>query len=243
MDVPFFSSNQSSQPSSVLSHPESLLPGFFHCPSQDLVLYTHDKERRVTYISESASRVFEVDIDQWKRKNYVLLLTNHAWNDEYVIAANNSVPTDDVQILRCEILSDRGRRIPLEVRRKGVVLHGECIGTIGITRRISAEEISCQVLNRLFKKSEDLQVMIARWETLTSSERDVVQLVVDGAMNKMIARKLNIAERTVEARRSKIMRKLELNSVPDLVRFHLIIQHGITGIEPTAPPVGPTDQN
>jgi DNA-binding NarL/FixJ family response regulator len=136
-------------------------------------------------------------------------------------------------------LSERGHRIPLEVRRKSVLQDGEVIGVIGVTRRIAAEERSCQILRRLLKASEDPNAMVARWETLTSSEKDVVQLVVDGAMNKMIARKLNIAERTVEARRSKIMKKLDLNSVPDLVRFHLIVQHWITpSAQSTAEPDG-----
>lgn len=227
MDVPFFSSSQSPQAGSVLSHPEMLVPGFFHCPSQDLVLYTHDTERRVTFISPSAAKVFEVDLDQWRRKNYELLLTNHAWNAEYVHAAAAAVPTDDIQTLRCEILSERGRRIQLEVRRQGILREGAWIGVIGLTRRIPSEEYSCQLLRQLFKKSEDPCQLIARWETLTASEKDVVQLVVDGAMNKMIARRLNIAERTVEARRSKIMKKLDLQSVPDLVRFHLLVQHWI----------------
>lgn len=243
MDVPFFSSSQSPQAGSVLSRPEMLVPGFFHCASQDLVLYTHDTERRVTFISPSAANVFEVDLDQWRRKNYELLLTNHAWNAEYVHAAAAAVPTDDIQTLRCEILSERGRRIQLEVRRQGVLHEGSWIGVIGLTRRIPSEESSCHVLGRLFNQAENPDQMIARWETLTASEKDVVQLVVDGAMNKMIARKLNIAERTVEARRSKIMKKLDLHSVPDLVRFHLIVQHWITPNTHSRPSCSLLEQN
>jgi DNA-binding NarL/FixJ family response regulator len=54
---------------------------------------------------------------------------------------------------------------------------------------------------------------------LTNRERGVVQLVAEGYSNKEIATILNISIKTVETHRATIMRKLELSSSADLVRY------------------------
>jgi DNA-binding NarL/FixJ family response regulator len=56
-------------------------------------------------------------------------------------------------------------------------------------------------------------------ERLTSREREVVQLLAEGKSNKQIARLLDLSVKTVETHRSSAMRKLNLKSLPDLVRF------------------------
>jgi DNA-binding NarL/FixJ family response regulator len=60
---------------------------------------------------------------------------------------------------------------------------------------------------------------------LTSRERETVQLVAEGKTNKDIARILGISVKTVETHRAAIMRKLDLGSVADLVRY--AIRNGI----------------
>lgn len=56
-------------------------------------------------------------------------------------------------------------------------------------------------------------------ERLTSREREVVQLLAEGNSNKRIAKLLDLSVKTVETHRAAVMRKLELHSLPDLVRF------------------------
>lgn len=56
-------------------------------------------------------------------------------------------------------------------------------------------------------------------ETLTSREREVVQLLAEGNSNKDIARALDLSVKTVETHRAAIMRKLRLHSLADLVRY------------------------
>jgi len=58
-----------------------------------------------------------------------------------------------------------------------------------------------------------------RFERLTPRERDVLALVVQGLLNKQIAGELGTAEQTVKTHRSRIMRKLEVGSVAELVRL------------------------
>ena len=53
--------------------------------------------------------------------------------------------------------------------------------------------------------------------SLTPRERQVFDLVVLGRMNKQIARELGAKERTIKAHRSRVMEKMEVNSVAELV--------------------------
>ena len=55
--------------------------------------------------------------------------------------------------------------------------------------------------------------------SLTHREREVVQQVAEGRINKEIAARLNISVKTVETHRASAMRKLKLRTTADLVRY------------------------
>jgi DNA-binding NarL/FixJ family response regulator len=55
--------------------------------------------------------------------------------------------------------------------------------------------------------------------TLSMREREVLQLLVEGLSNKQVATKLGISAKTAEAHRINIMRKLNLHSIVELVRY------------------------
>lgn len=57
-----------------------------------------------------------------------------------------------------------------------------------------------------------------RFEALTSREREVMALVVKGLMNKQIASVLGASEKTVKIHRGRVMDKMNVQSVADLVR-------------------------
>ena len=63
-----------------------------------------------------------------------------------------------------------------------------------------------------------LQVLRAAHETLTAREREVYEHVVAGKPNKQIGRELGISERTVKAHRGKVMGKMGVGSLVELVR-------------------------
>ena len=65
----------------------------------------------------------------------------------------------------------------------------------------------------------------ADYELLSPREREVLQLVAEGRLNKQVAAELGIAVRTVEAHRASIMRKLGLTDQAGLVRY--AVQKGI----------------
>lgn len=56
-------------------------------------------------------------------------------------------------------------------------------------------------------------------DLLTSREREVLQMIAEGKTNKEIASILNLSVYTVDAHRGRIMEKLNLHSVNELVRF------------------------
>jgi len=59
----------------------------------------------------------------------------------------------------------------------------------------------------------------ARWDTLSSRERQVLALVVAGRLNKQAAGDLGLSEVTVKIHRSAVMRKMQAGSLPELVRM------------------------
>jgi len=63
--------------------------------------------------------------------------------------------------------------------------------------------------------------VVRRLESLTPRERQVMDMVVDGAANKVIAIDLDLSERTVEIHRAKVMEKMGARSVAHLVKLHL----------------------
>jgi PAS domain S-box-containing protein len=73
------------------------------------------------------------------------------------------------------------------------------------------------------KQAEELTTAIAQLGTLTGREHDVMQLVVAGDANKVIARKLELSVKTIEKHRSSLMKKLQVRSVPELVRVAMLI--------------------
>ncbi len=73
-------------------------------------------------------------------------------------------------------------------------------------------EISRPVLDE-FKQTED------PFDLLTAREREVMQMLAEGKVAKEIATDLNISVYTVDAHRSRIMKKLGLHSSTEIVRF------------------------
>jgi len=56
-------------------------------------------------------------------------------------------------------------------------------------------------------------------DRLTSREREIVQLLAEGKSSKEVATSLNISVKTAETHRANIMRKLQLHTVSELVRY------------------------
>lgn len=60
-----------------------------------------------------------------------------------------------------------------------------------------------------------------RYETLSSTEREVLRMVAEGLTNEDIATRLGISSETIETHRFDLMQKLGLHTEADLIRFAL----------------------
>jgi FixJ family two-component response regulator len=65
-----------------------------------------------------------------------------------------------------------------------------------------------------------------RISLLTPRERQIMDMIANGEMNKMIAHRLSISEKTVEIHRSRVMEKMQARSLADLVRMVVIMEIG-----------------
>lgn len=75
-----------------------------------------------------------------------------------------------------------------------------------------------------YEKEREQRELMARVASLTSAEREVLDMIVEGVPNKAIAKRLDISVRTVEVRRQHVFSKLKANSVAELVQLVLRAQ-------------------
>lgn len=67
--------------------------------------------------------------------------------------------------------------------------------------------------------NSELLAIRKRSESLTNREREVFKLVVTGMLNKQIAFQLGITEKTIKVHRARVMQKMAVQSLADLVRL------------------------
>jgi len=92
-----------------------------------------------------------------------------------------------------------------------------------LTKPVRREELLAAVRTALDRQKDDESTagwrreLAARYALLTPREREVLARVVTGALNKQIAAALGTSERTIKAHRAKIMQKMQVDSLAELV--------------------------
>ena len=95
-------------------------------------------------------------------------------------------------------------------------------------RRYLSEKVADLVASDYVRHREKLDAS-SPLEQLSTRERQVLQLVVEGASSAEIARTLSLSPKTVDTYRSRLMQKLGIEDLPGLVKF--AIQHGLTSLD------------
>jgi FixJ family two-component response regulator len=94
-----------------------------------------------------------------------------------------------------------------------------------LTKPFSGETLLAaieQALDRSRTKlalESEVQVLRDRYASLSRREREVIELVVSGLLNKQVAFVIGISEVTVKAHRGRVMRKMKAGSLADLVNM------------------------
>lgn len=190
------------------------------------------------------STVFVVDDDDDMRNSLTRTIRSVGLNveayaspSEFLAAYNPERPGCLVLDLRLpemngielyELLRARGCRYPFLV----ITGHGDVGAAVDAMQRgaldfiekpFSRQRLLDQVHRAIERDEHNRQQMSehlyikTRLESLTAREREVLDLVIQGRLSREIAAELNISPKTVEVHRSKIVKKMGVDSVAQLV--------------------------
>ena len=84
---------------------------------------------------------------------------------------------------------------------------------------LSAVRVAFEKNRSVRQQQTELSEILARLATLTPREREVLEYVVTGKLNKQIAGDLGTVEQTVKVHRARVMQKMRVRSVAELVRL------------------------
>ncbi len=175
----------------------------------ELAFYSHDIHGKTTYLSKSAKYVLNHSPEQRLDRPFWDFLTDNPCNDPIRSCKESKITIGRV----CEIFDSEGNLLKLKYWQVPIVQDGFVIGHSGIFQRLTIDSNVGENFGR-----EEQEELMARVGQLTEVELNVVDMVVDGRMNKEMAAILNVAIRTIESRRSRAMAKLKTKTISELVQ-------------------------
>lgn len=133
-----------------------------------------------------------------------------------------------------ERLRDRSSRLPIIVMTAygdvPMAVRAMKSGAIHFFEKPVSDQVLLEHIQRALaadiRRRQDesqLRDVELRYAKLTRREAEVLDMVVEGLSSKEIGGRLGVSFKTIEAHRAKIMRKMEANSVPHLIRMYLTL--------------------
>ncbi len=92
------------------------------------------------------------------------------------------------------------------------------------------DDLLIEKIQKMLSESYEYQKFYRRFypklKQLTVREKEIMESIVDGKLNKVIASEFGIAQSTVELHRANIMEKLQIKSITELVKIYLLLEEG-----------------
>jgi FixJ family two-component response regulator len=197
-------------------------------------------------MSQATPVVFVVDDDISVRESLELLIRCAEWQPETFASAQDFLVHPRVPVPSCLVLDvslpglnglDLQKRIAAERPDMPIIFitgHGDVPMTVQamkagaiefLTKPFSDEALLSAIRHAIershiaLRRESEMRVIRDCYTSLTSREREVMALVVSGRLNKQVGDELGISEITVKAHRGKMMRKMNADSLPDLVKM------------------------
>lgn len=203
-------------------------------------------EVRLFPAMQASPLVFVVDDDVSVRESLELLIRHEGWQVETFDSPMDFLHRPRTHAPSCLVLDismpglnglELQKRVTAERSDMPIIFitgHGNIPMTVQamkagavefLTKPFSDEALLSAIRNAiersksLVRRNTELQALKSRFARLTSREREVFALVVGGLLNKQVGSELGISEITVKAHRGVVMRKMEAESLPDLVNM------------------------
>jgi FixJ family two-component response regulator len=195
---------------------------------------------------QASQVVFVVDDDISVRESLELLIRCAGWQPETFASAQEFLVRPRVPVPSCLVLDvslpdlnglDLQKRVTAERPDMPIIFitgYGDVPMTVQAMKGGAVEfltkpfndEVLLNALRHAIARSHnvlgreaEMQALRNCYSSLTSREREVMVLVASGLLNKRVGDQLGISEITVKAHRGKVMRKMNADSLPDLVKM------------------------
>jgi FixJ family two-component response regulator len=201
-------------------------------------------ESRAQVGSEDTPVVFVVDDDVSVRESLELLILSAGWQPETFTSAEDFLGRSRIDGPSCLVLDvtlpnltglDLQKRIVDRADMPIIFItgYGDVPTTVQAMKAGAVEfltkpfgsDVLLNAISQALERSRtsraheaELRVLRDCRASLTPREREIMALVVSGLLNKQIAAELGISEITVKAHRGRVMRKMRVDSLADLVR-------------------------